>query len=249
MFGQFHEAYPSIETNPDALDLMTNTFSMLAKREQDRRDQAMKAWTSSGNDTNAELKADFDKSNPSSTTSSPTPNGSTWPRCGRSTCPTTGGSSAGGGGAWVFTPRRLPAIEAGSNPDAIAKFSCSAAVCADPARRARCCSGAWRLTASAGIAPSRHRRARLAADRGALSRLAGAPGRAPPIGTLCCDASYSAAFWVACVSLRHKQNPCDALQFPRVPGRLWTARPCLLFRVFGSIYSSWGSAPGFGATS
>ena len=55
------------------------------------------------------------------------------------------------GGAWVFTPLRLPAIEAGSNPDAIAKFSCSAAVCADPAHRARCCSGAWRLTASAGL--------------------------------------------------------------------------------------------------
>ena len=37
-----------------------------------------------------------------------------------------------GGGAWSFTPRRLPAIEAGSNPEAIAKLGRGASMCADP---------------------------------------------------------------------------------------------------------------------
>jgi uncharacterized membrane protein len=40
-----------------------------------------------------------------------------------------------GGGAWVFTPRRLPAIEAGSVADAIAKLNRGVTVCVDPAQR------------------------------------------------------------------------------------------------------------------
>jgi uncharacterized membrane protein len=40
-----------------------------------------------------------------------------------------------GGGAWVFTPRRLPAIEAGTDPDTVAKLSRGTSVCADPAQR------------------------------------------------------------------------------------------------------------------
>ena len=66
VFGQFHQAYPSIESNPDTLDLMTNTMGMLAKREQDRCDFVQQAWVKGGHTGDAELQAesDFDKSSP-----------------------------------------------------------------------------------------------------------------------------------------------------------------------------------------
>jgi len=66
VISMFTRAYPSLETQPAALDLMTNMLAMQARRTQDRRDQVLAQWQQGGGGYGAFTQADaaFDRSNP-----------------------------------------------------------------------------------------------------------------------------------------------------------------------------------------
>lgn len=66
VLSTFLDAYPSIETRPDALDLMTNVFQMNALRAQDRRNAVLQAWGTGGDlvKSEAQAEADFDRTHP-----------------------------------------------------------------------------------------------------------------------------------------------------------------------------------------
>lgn len=62
----FAKNYPSLETQPQALDLMTNILAMNAQRAQDRRDAVIADWRQGGSGYDAMVAADaaFDRNNP-----------------------------------------------------------------------------------------------------------------------------------------------------------------------------------------
>ena len=62
----FVDAYPSIETRSDAIDLMTNMFAMNAQRDLDRQRALLAAWTNGGDlfGNHLQAAADFARTNP-----------------------------------------------------------------------------------------------------------------------------------------------------------------------------------------